>query len=65
MGNLGGYLGPYGIGALKAATGTLASGLYLLAAVLVFGLLLTGIVYTRLERKNRREEGYAAERSTG
>lgn len=65
VGNLGGYLGPYGIGALKAATGTLASGLYLLAAVLVFGLLLTGIVYTRLERKSRREENYAAERSAG
>ncbi|WP_145248428.1 MFS transporter [Pseudomonas oryzihabitans] len=65
VGNLGGYLGPYGIGALKAATGTLASGLYLLAAVLVFGLLLTGIVYSRLERKNRRDEDYAAERSAG
>lgn len=65
VGNLGGYFGPYGIGALKAATGTLASGLYLLAGVLVFGLLLTGVVYTRLERKSRREGGYSAERSAG
>ncbi|SEI77024.1 Sugar phosphate permease [Azotobacter beijerinckii] len=51
FGNLGGYLGPFAIGALKEYTGNLASGLYFLSAVLCFGLLLTGIVYQRLERR--------------
>ncbi|WPP02278.1 MFS transporter [Pseudomonas sp. HR96] len=52
VGNLGGYLGPFVIGALKESTGTLASGLYFLSAVLLFGLLLTGVVYQRLERRH-------------
>ncbi|TWI53472.1 sugar phosphate permease [Pseudomonas duriflava] len=51
VGNLGGYIGPFGIGALKAYTGTLASGLYFLTAVLCIGLLMTWFVYNRLERK--------------
>ncbi|SPO54718.1 putative tartrate transporter [Pseudomonas sp. JV551A1] len=53
IGNLGGYLGPFGIGALKEHTGQLSSGLYFLAAVMLFGLLLTGVVYNRLERRQR------------
>jgi nitrate/nitrite transporter NarK len=52
VGNLGGYLGPFVIGALKEATGNLASGLYFLSGVMVFGLFLTGIVYHRLERRH-------------
>jgi D-galactonate transporter len=52
VGNLGGYLGPFVIGALKESTGNLASGLYFLSGVLVIGLLLTGIVYLRLERRH-------------
>jgi nitrate/nitrite transporter NarK len=56
VGNLGGYLGPFGIGALKEYTGNLASGLYFLSAVLVFGLLLTGVVYQRLERRHAQQQ---------
>lgn len=51
FGNLGGYIGPFGIGALKQYTGTLSSGLYFLSAVLISGVLLTWIVYTHLEKK--------------
>lgn len=50
FGNLGGYIGPFGIGALKAYTGSLASGLYFLSAVLACGVLLTWLVYTKLEK---------------
>ena len=53
IGNLGGYLGPFGIGALKAYTGNLASGLYFLSMVMLLGLVLTGVVYSRLERRQR------------
>jgi nitrate/nitrite transporter NarK len=52
VGNLGGYIGPFVIGALKEYTGNLASGLYFLSCVMVFGLLLTGVVYRLLERKH-------------
>ncbi|MBF6029730.1 MFS transporter [Pseudomonas sp. P115] len=51
FGNLGGYIGPFGIGALKEYTGTLSSGLYFLAAVMLSGVVLTYIVYTKLEKK--------------
>jgi nitrate/nitrite transporter NarK len=54
LGNLGGYLGPFGIGALKEHTGHLSSGLYFLAVVMLFGLLLTSVVYTRLECRQRQ-----------
>ncbi|MBD1587434.1 MFS transporter [Pseudomonas typographi] len=52
VGNLGGYLGPFAIGALKQHTGQLASGLYFLAAVMLCGLLLTVVVYRVLERRH-------------
>lgn len=52
VGNLGGYIGPFVIGALKAYTGNLASGLYFLSGVMLFGLLLTGVVYRLLERRH-------------
>lgn len=51
VGNLGGYLGPFGIGLLKEYTGNMASGLYFLTAVMVFGLLLTYLVYSKLEKQ--------------
>ncbi|WP_437882570.1 MFS transporter [Pseudomonas sp. LRF_L74] len=59
FGNLGGYIGPFGIGALKAYTGSLASGLYFLSAVMISGVLLTYIVYTQLEKKTLSERGNA------
>jgi len=35
IGNLGGFVGPYAVGALKDATGSMTSGLYFLSACLV------------------------------
>ncbi len=55
VGNLGGYIGPFVIGALKEYTGNLASGLYFLSGVMVFGLFLTVVVYRTLERKHALE----------
>jgi D-galactonate transporter len=52
VGNLGGYIGPFVIGALKEYTGNLASGLYFLSGVMVFGLVLTAVVYQLLERRH-------------
>lgn len=52
-GNLGGYLGPFGIGLLKQYTGNIASGLYFLTGVMVFGVILTSIIYYRFEKRNR------------
>ena len=40
------------IGALKEYAGHLASGLYFLSGVMVFGLCLTVVVYRQLERKH-------------
>lgn len=55
VGNLGGYLGPYGIGLLKEYTGNMAAGLYFLSIVMVFGLILTYFVYSKLERKKSQK----------
>ncbi len=41
VGNLGGFFGPYIIGAVKSSTNSLQSGLYVLAGFLVVGALLT------------------------
>ena len=43
VGNLGGFFGPGIIGALKEMTGTYESGLYLLAGLALFGILITVI----------------------
>lgn len=51
VGNLGGYLGPYGIGLLKEYTGNMAAGLYFLTVVMLFGLVLTYVIYSKLEKK--------------
>ncbi|MDF3832264.1 MFS transporter [Cupriavidus basilensis] len=53
LANLGGYLGPYGIGLIKDATGKLASGLYFLAAMLVFAVIMTFVVRAALETPAR------------
>ncbi|MFF7708541.1 MFS transporter [Pseudomonas sp. NPDC007930] len=61
VGNLGGYIGPFVIGALKEYTGQLSSGLYFLAGVMAFGLVLTGVVYRVLERRHALPaSGFAA-----
>ncbi|KAF1050216.1 MFS transporter [Xylophilus sp.] len=48
LANLGGYLGPYGIGLIKEATGSLAAGLYFLAAVLLFAVVMAYVVRAAL-----------------
>ncbi|BAN49108.1 MFS transporter [Metapseudomonas resinovorans] len=64
FGNLGGYIGPFGIGALKEYTGTLSSGLYFLSAVMISGVLLTWIVYNQLERKSAAARPTALEQAS-
>lgn len=51
VGNLGGYIGPFGIGLLKEYTGNMASGLYFLTGFMIFGLILTYIVYAKFENQ--------------
>ncbi|TCP28770.1 ACS family tartrate transporter-like MFS transporter [Scopulibacillus darangshiensis] len=41
LGNLGGFLGPYAIGAVSDATGSIYSGLYIIVAFLIIGFLVT------------------------
>ncbi|MGM7372878.1 MFS transporter, partial [Acinetobacter baumannii] len=41
----------FGIGLLKEYTGNMAAGLYFLSIVMLFGLILTYIVYAKLERQ--------------
>ncbi|WER50140.1 MFS transporter [Cupriavidus sp. WKF15] len=48
LANLGGYFGPYGIGVIKDATGSLAAGLYFLAAMLVFAVVMAFVVRAAL-----------------
>ncbi|SDF48082.1 MFS transporter [Phytopseudomonas seleniipraecipitans] len=64
FGNLGGYIGPFGIGALKEYTGTLSSGLYFLSLVMISGVLLTYIVYRKLEKKSPGAPGVAVEQTS-
>ncbi|PVY69387.1 sugar phosphate permease [Cupriavidus alkaliphilus] len=48
LANLGGYFGPYGIGVIKDATGSLAAGLYFLAAMLLFAVVMAFVVRAAL-----------------
>jgi nitrate/nitrite transporter NarK len=61
LANLGGYLGPYGIGLIKDATGSLAAGLYFLAATLVFAVLVTFAVRAALRTPSRAAGNLASE----
>lgn len=50
IGNLGGYIGPFAIGAIKQQTGSLQDGLYFLAGgVILLGVLLTLVVKNWVE----------------
>jgi len=51
VGNLGGYLGPYGVGRIKESTGSMASALYFLAAVLALVPIMTFFVRRVIERE--------------
>lgn len=50
FGNLGGYVGPFMIGLLKESTGNIASGLYFLTGVMIFGLIMTYFMYIKMEK---------------
>ncbi|MGS1003873.1 MFS transporter [Burkholderia glumae] len=62
LANLGGYFGPYGVGLIKDATGSLAAGLYFLAATLLFAVLMTFVVRAALARPPRDERDGALAR---
>ncbi|RWR31243.1 MFS transporter [Sinirhodobacter populi] len=53
LANLGGYIGPFGIGLLKDMTGSLSSGLYFLSAVLLFAVLMAFVVRSALGDTNQ------------
>ncbi|MBP0621088.1 MFS transporter [Cupriavidus sp. LEh25] len=53
LANLGGYFGPYGIGVIKDATGSLAAGLYFLSAMLVFAVVMAFVVRAALRPATR------------
>jgi len=40
IGNLGGFIGPYAVGALKDLTGGTSAGLYFLSGLLVFAFFM-------------------------
>ncbi|WP_322094372.1 MFS transporter [Paraburkholderia bannensis] len=61
LANLGGYLGPYGIGLIKDATGSLAAGLYFLAATLVVAVLATFAVRAALRTPVQSESALVRE----
>lgn len=61
LANLGGYAGPYGIGLIKAATGSLAAGLYFLAATLLFAVLMTFVVRAALRTPEPAARAFARE----
>ncbi|MFJ9179389.1 MFS transporter [Streptomyces sp. NPDC102360] len=43
VGNLGGFVGPYVVGAIKGATGSLSASMLFLAAVMVFAAVMAGV----------------------
>ena len=53
LANLGGYIGPFGIGLLKDATGSLSSGLYFLSVVLLLGVVMAFVVRAALGDTNQ------------
>ncbi|MCA8091086.1 MFS transporter [Burkholderia anthina] len=61
LANLGGYFGPYGIGLIKALTGSLAAGLYFLAATLLFAVLMTFVVRAALRAPEPAPGAFADE----
>ncbi|WP_321797793.1 MFS transporter [Caballeronia sp. J97] len=54
IGNLGGYFGPTGVGLIKDRTGSLAAGLYFLAATLIVAVVVTFVVRAVLDSSRAR-----------
>ena len=61
LGNLGGFVGPYIVGALTDATGSTKAGMTFLAACLALGTLMVGVVKTVLDRSRARAESVKVE----
>jgi len=62
IGNLGGYIGPFAVGAIKQHTGNLADGLYFLAGgVFVLAVLLTIAVKVMVEPRSGPDKNALAE----
>lgn len=55
VGNLGGYVGPFGIGLLKRIHGKYGCWFVFLIYRHAFGLILTYIVYAKLERQKHKQ----------
>ena len=51
LANLGGYIGPFGVGYIKDATGSTSGGLYFLAVMLAFAVFMTFVVRAALDGK--------------
>ena len=51
IGNLGGYIGPFAVGAIKNATGELSTGLYFLAASLLITVAMVFVLRRMLEHR--------------
>lgn len=60
IGNLGGFVGPYVVGAITEATGSVTGGMYFLGAVLCFGIVLTYLSKALLDKPHRNEDGTVA-----
>jgi nitrate/nitrite transporter NarK len=51
IGNLGGYIGPFAVGAIKNATGELSPGLHFLAASLLITVAMVFVLRRMLEHR--------------
>ncbi|KMZ12072.1 Nitrate/nitrite transporter [Candidatus Burkholderia humilis] len=52
LANLGSYFGPWGIGVIKDTTGSLAAGLYFLAAILLVAVVVSFVVRAALAKSS-------------
>jgi MFS family permease len=57
IGNLGGYIGPFAVGAIKEQSGRLNDGLYFLAASLLVTVVMTFVVRGVLEPRRVAHDG--------
>lgn len=60
IGSLGGFIGPFGVGAVQELFNSQSAGMYFLAGWAVYGLAMLIAVYTVLERRRNVGVGSAA-----
>nr|WGE04273.1 MFS transporter [Bacillus subtilis] len=61
VGNLGGFVGPYAVGALKDATGGTKAGLIFLSALLLISFVM--VLYMRIEKKDTSLENQSMQQT--